>query len=139
MDLLVSVTGKTLEKVLYHEWTSDEYTSLDWIQFLFSDQTRVCFNIGSDDATIDVLDSFDPEAEQKALFELFGERDVTVRTTDHSDTRKWKNYIGEKITGYQTEETDEGPLKAVSLLFGGKGIRISAGQDNLEAKALSKS
>ena len=138
MDLLVSVTGKTLEKVLYHEWTSDEYTSLDWIQFLFSDKACVCFNIGSDDATIDVLPSFDPEAEQKELFELFGERDVTVRTTDHSDTRKWKNYIGEKITGYQTEETDDGPLKSVSIFFGGKGILISAGQDNLEAKALTK-
>jgi len=138
MDQLECVTGKTLEKVLYHEWTSDEYTSLDWIQLLLSDKTSLCFNTGSDDSTIDVLPSFDPEAEQKALFELFGERDVTVRTTDHSETRKWKNYLGEKISGVQTEETDDGLLKSVSLLFGGKGIRISSGQDNLEAKALSK-
>ena len=138
MYQLECVTGKTLEKVLYHEWTSDEYTSLDWIQLLLSDQASVCFNTGSDDSTVDVLSSFDPEAEQKALFELFGERDVTVRTTDHSDTRKWKNYIGEKITGYQTEETDDGLLKSVSICFGGKGILIFAGQDNLEAKALTK-
>jgi hypothetical protein len=138
MDQLVSVTGKTLEKVLYHEWTSDEYTALDWIQLLFSGEECVCFNTGSNDATIDVLDSFDPETEQKELFELFGVRDVTVKTTDHSDTRKWKNYLNEKVTGYQVEETDDGLIKSVSLLFGKKGIQISAGDDNLEAKALSK-
>jgi len=138
MDLLESVIGKTLEKVLYHEWTSDEYTSLDWIQLLFSGQTSVCFNIGSDDASIDVLPSFDPEEEQKGLFEMFGERDVTIKTSDHSDTRKWKNYVGEKVTGYQTEETDDGLLKSVSLLFGRKEINIYAGQDNLEAKVRSK-
>jgi hypothetical protein len=138
MDPLESVTGKTLEKVLYHEWTSPEYTSLDWIQLLFSDQTSVCFNIRSDDAALDVLPSFDPESEQKELFEMFGERDVTIKTSDHSDTRKWKTYIGEKITGCRTQETDDGLLKTVSLLFRGKGIQISAGQDNLEAKALSK-
>jgi hypothetical protein len=138
MDLLETVTGKTLEKVLYHEWTSPEYASLDWIQLLFSGQSSVCFNIGSLDASVDVLASFDPEAEQKELFEMFGERDVTIKTLDHSDTRKWKNYVGEKVTGYKTEETDDGLLKSVSLIFGGKSIRISAGQDNLEAKDLSK-
>ncbi|MFZ2455025.1 MAG: hypothetical protein WAX07_00905 [Candidatus Altiarchaeia archaeon] len=138
MDLLVSLTGKTLEKVLYHEWTCVEYTSLDWIQLVFSDRSTICFNIGSNDATIDVLDSFDPQAEQKELFEMFGERDVTVKTTDRSDTRKWKNYIGEKVTGYRIEESDDGLLKSVSLLFGERSVKISAGQDNLEAKALSK-
>lgn len=110
MDLLESVIGKTLEKVLYHEWASVEYTTLDWIQLLFSGGSSVCFNIGSDAETIDVLDDFDPEAEQKELFEMFGERDVTVKTSDHSDTRKWKNYVGEKLTGYKTEETEDGLL-----------------------------
>jgi hypothetical protein len=138
MDLLEGVTGKTLEKVLYHEWASLEYTTLDWIQMLFSDQSSLCFNIGGDDATIDVLDDFDPQAEQKELFEIFGERDITVKTSDHSDTRKWKNYLGEKVTGYKIEETDAGLLKSVFLLFAGKSIRISAGEDSLEAKALSK-
>jgi hypothetical protein len=138
MDLLESVTGKTLEKVLYHEWTSDEYTSLDWIQLLLSDKASVCFNIGRDEATVDVLDYFESEAEQKELFEMFGERDVTIKTSDHSDTRKWKNLLGEKITCYQTEETDGDLLKSVSLIFGAKGINISAGPDNLEARTLSK-
>jgi hypothetical protein len=138
MDLLESVTGKTLVKVLYHEWTSVEYSTLDWIQLLFSDQSGICFNMGSDEGTIDVLDDFDPEAEQKELFEMFGERDVTIKTSDHSDTRKWKNYLGEKLTGYKTEETEDGLLKSVSLTFGGKSILIAAGEDNLEAKAQFK-
>jgi len=135
MDLLESVTGKTLVRVIYHEWNSVEYTSLDWIQLFFSGEESVCFNIGSDDASIDVLDSFDPGATQKELFELFGVRDVTVKSTDHSDTRKWKNCVGEKLTGYRIEETDDGLIRSVSLLFGGKEMKITAGRDRLEAKA----
>jgi hypothetical protein len=138
MDPLETVTGKTLEKVLYHEWTSPEYTSLDWIQLLFADNSCICFNIGNEDSDVVVLQYFDPEAEQKELFEMFGERDVAIKTTDHSDTRKWKAYLGEKVTGYKTEETEDYHIKAVVLNFGGKSIRISAGQDNLEAKVLSK-
>ena len=65
MDLLESVIGKTLEKVLYHEWASVEYTTLDWIQLLFSGGSSVCFNIGSDAETIDVLDDFDPGSRTK--------------------------------------------------------------------------
>lgn len=137
MELLERIKGKTLEKVQYHEWTSVEYKSLDWIQLDFSGQTNLCLHLGSGEESVEVLSGFDPGQEQKDLFEMFGERDVTVTSTDHSATRKWKNYVGEKVTGFRLEEGD-GLVRSVTLLFGQKAVRVSAGDDNLEAKALSK-
>jgi hypothetical protein len=138
MDLLERIKGKTPEKVLYHEWVSDEYSSLDWIQLIFQDKTGICFSLGNSEETLEVLDGFNPKSEQMRLNEMFDAGKVTIRSTDCSDTRKWKNYTGEKITGYVIEYTAEGKQKSVTLFSGSKKIQICAGQDNLEVKVLAK-
>lgn len=138
MDLLERIKGKTLEKVLYHEWVSDEYSSLDWIQLVFPDKTGICFSLGNSEETLEVLDGFDPKSEQMRLNEMFDVDKVVIRSTDCSDTRKWKNYTGEKITGYVIEYTADGKQRSVTLFSGAKKIRVCAGQDNLEVKVLAK-
>ena len=124
--------------VTYHEWTSAEYSSLDWIVLVFSDAASLCMHLGSGEASVEILTAFDPEAEKKELFEMFGEKDITVRSTDHSGTRKWKSFVGQVLTGYLTEESDKELTRSVTLLFGPRAVQISAGEDRLEAKALTK-
>ncbi len=138
MESLKRMRGKTLEKVLYHEWVSDEYSSLDWIQLIFSDNSDICFSLGNAEETLEVLEGFDPQSEQMSLNEIFDVDKVTIRTIDHSDTRKWKNFTGEKITGHRIENTDDEAQKSVTLLSGEKAIRVYAGQDSLEVRLLAK-
>lgn len=138
MDLLEGIKGKTLRGVRYHEWTSPDYSSLDWIELIFSDEKSVCLHLGAQEECVEVLAEFSPEAENRELFEMFGDDCVTVRSADHSGTRKWKSFVGCRMTGYATEAGEKGLLTSVTLLFGEKAMRISAGADSLQARALSK-
>ena len=138
MELLDTIKGKTLEKVLYHEWTSDECSFLDWIQLIFSDKNDISLSLGSIEETLEILEGFDTKKEQMCLNEIFGVGKVLIRSSDCSGSRKWKNFTGEKITDYRTENTAEGMLKSVTIFSGAKAIHISAGQDNLEVKIPTK-
>ncbi len=138
MELLESIKGKTLEKVLYHEWTSDECSFLDWIQLIFSDKTDISISLGSIEETLEIIKGFDNKKEQMRLNEMFGVGNVSIRSSDSSGSRKWKNFAGKKITDYRIENTPEGMLKSVTFFSGAKAIQIYAGQDNLEVKIPDK-
>jgi len=73
MELLDGVRGKVLSRVSYHEWASDEYTSLDWVELVFSDGSQICLHLGCGEPSVEVLGCFDPEKERAEMFEMFGE------------------------------------------------------------------
>jgi len=132
MELLDGVRGKVLSRVSYHEWASDEYTSLDWVELVFSDGSQICLHLGCGEPSVEVLGCFDPEKERAEMFEMFGEKCVTVNSSDRSGTRKWRRCISAELTGYRTEETGAGLVSSVTLFFGRRPVRISVGADSLE-------
>jgi len=136
MDALEKIRGKTLEKTLYHEWVSDDLLTVDWIELVFSDDSKICFAFGGMEETMEIRSTFDSEKEKIELYTLF-EGKVTIRTQDHSTARKWKNFIGQKITGYEIEETDEGRIRSVAISFGSKKLQIAGAEDSLYMQVLS--
>ena len=76
-ELLASFSGAQVRKVNYYFWDNPScqtYSSLDWIEIIFTDNRRLIFHFGEDSSRIEVDHQADFEEQDRLLRERFASR-----------------------------------------------------------------
>lgn len=124
---LNNLISQLLVDVYYHYWVKNDFRSLDWIEFVFTNNRKLCLTSGDLAEDIKVVDF------SKDITTLQGEYELkSISVIESKDWQKFKNQI---LLDY--EVTDTGYCNgSIILHFGVKKVEIFAVMDNVNAKFL---
>lgn len=126
---MVAAEGKELKLVICYLWhnevnKNDVVELIDTLEFVFADQSKLCFGSNSEGSGLDVT-HFDYEAEKAELEKEFGDK-IKVFRLNASSTKMWKDVIGKKLVSVQLTKDGEHYLSdSVLVNFGDEKRTIS--------------
>jgi len=139
-ELLASIVGKEIKHVFYHynifgEDEDKHKEDRDWIELIFTDNSKICFTSGSIAMNIEIVD-FDRDIWLRRTKKVFQGTDVKFRieTTDESNSDLWNRFINKKITDCKILKHNGWLENGVVFFFNGDSVVIFAVIDYLDAK-----
>ncbi|MDP1725627.1 MAG: hypothetical protein Q8M15_02500 [Bacteroidota bacterium] len=121
LQLLLGMEGKTIEKVLYHQWVNNagiEGTMhfIDYMEMRFSDQTKILLHRPDEQERITPLIHVDIAALNADVIKEFKGK-IKYVTKDFSETLLWKDLIGNPITAVLLDEDEPGAYTTEALVL----------------------
>lgn len=108
VDKLKSLIGKTIRKVVYYHWdnlkSNDDYTSLDWIELIFTDQENVVIHHGEFSEGLELV-SFDFETKKSELEGRFNGQ-ISLARENATIDKFWLPSVVEKIKDVKLTEVN---------------------------------
>jgi len=129
---LLSMEGKTLEKVVYYYWQNrakqgEEFEYIDTIGFFLSENQSLFVRYDESCEGI-CIPQFDLELENKKLMAEFAGA-LFIKDRDRSSSVLWRDLVGRQIDQVLIEENSN---KQLMLEIGGQDILIEAGLEGLD-------
>ena len=123
LDKLYDIANQQLKEVNYYHWVNktkpdDIVTMLDHVEFIFIDNTSICFSASELCDAIELYD-FDFDATNKDLFDTF-EGDLYVRKTPKSEEQIWQQLMQLDISEVLLEANEKNKFFSdkITLKFG---------------------
>ncbi|MBL0051967.1 MAG: hypothetical protein IPP29_10900 [Bacteroidetes bacterium] len=139
LDKLYDIANQQLKEVNYYHWVNktkpdDIVTMLDHVEFIFIDNTSICFSASELCDAIELYD-FDFDATNKDLFDTF-EGDLYVRKTPKSEEQIWQQLMQLDISEVLLEANEKNKFFSdkITLKFGREKMVIQVTPTGLVVK-----
>lgn len=121
LQLLLGMEGKTIEKVLYHQWVNNADAEgtmhfIDYMELLFMDHTKILLHRPDEQERITPSIQVDIAALNADVIKEFKGK-IKYVTKDFSETLLWKDLIGNPITAVLLDEDEPGIYTTEALVL----------------------
>ena len=121
LQMLLNMEGKTLTKVLYHQWMNNADANgimhfIDYIELIFEDNNRVFLHRPDEEERITPLANVNIALLNQDLLKEFKGK-LKIVSKDFSETLLWKPLINNVLTAVLLDEDEPGVYTTEALVL----------------------